>query len=58
MQILASICQDGLGLVGWWTQEGDDDEDDEVEMKTDQQVFKTVRAVQLEEKTESSFVSL
>lgn len=32
MHIVASICEDGLGLVSWWTnQEDDDDEEEEQE---------------------------
>ncbi|CAJ1923877.1 unnamed protein product [Cylindrotheca closterium] len=29
MQIVASICEDGLGLISWWTSGGDGEEDDE-----------------------------
>jgi DNA-directed RNA polymerase III subunit RPC8 len=29
MQIIASICEDGLGLTSWWTSSGNDDEQDD-----------------------------
>ena len=32
MQIIASICEDGLGLTSWWTS-GEDDDDEEEEDK-------------------------
>lgn len=31
MQIVASICEDGLGLISWWSSGGDDDEEEEGE---------------------------
>jgi hypothetical protein len=27
MHIVASICEDGLGLISWWTAQGDDEEE-------------------------------
>jgi DNA-directed RNA polymerase subunit E'/Rpb7 len=32
MQIIASICEDGLGLTSWWTSSGQDEEDEDEEM--------------------------
>jgi len=29
MNIVASICEDGLGLTSWWTSEGDEEEEEE-----------------------------
>lgn len=31
MQIVASICEDGLGLTSWWSSGGDDNEEEEEE---------------------------
>mmetsp|Transcript_5694 Transcript_5694/g.8257 ORF Transcript_5694/g.8257 Transcript_5694/m.8257 type:complete len:283 (-) Transcript_5694:378-1226(-) len=33
MHILASICEDGLGLVSWWSNEEEEGEEDEVYME-------------------------
>jgi len=33
MQIIASICEDGLGLTSWWTSQGGDDEAEEEEQE-------------------------
>jgi hypothetical protein len=36
MNIVASICEDGLGLTSWWTS-GDDDEEEDVEEGGDEE---------------------
>jgi hypothetical protein len=35
MHIVASICEDGLGLTSWWTS-GDDDDDDAEEEEVEE----------------------
>jgi hypothetical protein len=30
MHIVASICEDGLGLTSWWTAAADEDEEEEI----------------------------
>ena len=35
MHIVASICEDGLGLTRWWTS-GDDDDDDAEEEEVEE----------------------
>jgi DNA-directed RNA polymerase III subunit RPC8 len=32
MQIIASICEDGLGLTSWWTSSGQEEEDEDEDM--------------------------
>jgi len=32
MQIVGSICEDGLGLISWWNQAGEEEEEEEVEV--------------------------
>lgn len=36
MQIVGSICEDGLGLLSWWTAAGDEEEDEENEGQEEQ----------------------
>jgi DNA-directed RNA polymerase subunit E'/Rpb7 len=31
MQIVASICEDGLGLIDWWKESGEEQEEEEIE---------------------------